>query len=143
MAARWGLLFRCVQLDMATSDPKLLALLEAGDKPSFVVVDADAKVIARIPPVTASAKLQKALEEVVARLPDVTARVKAALDRQAKAMAEAKALLKADKLAEALVRIDLVRFSDVRVGPWFDKAQQDGLDLEARLARDAAKRAGK
>lgn len=139
MTARWGMLFRGVQLDMAKSDPKLLALLEAGDKPSFVIVDADAKVVARIPPVATSAKLQKALEEAAGRLPDVTARVKEALEQQAKAMAEAKTLLKADKLTEALAKIDEVRFSQVRVGPFFDKAQQDGLDLQARISRDATK----
>ena len=139
MTARWGLLFRGVQLDLATSDPKFLALLEAGDKPSFVIVDADAKVIAHIPAVTTSQKLQKALEEAVAGLPDVTARVKEALEKQAKAMAAAKALIKADKLAQALVQLDLVRYSDVRVGPYFDKAQQDGLDVQARIDREAGK----
>ena len=142
MTARWGLLFRGVQLDMAKSDPKFLALLEVGDKPSFVIVDVDAKVIAHIPPLISSAKLQKALEDAAGKIPDVAARVKDALAAQAKAMAEAKALLKADKLDEALLKINEVRFSDVRVGPLFDKAQQDGLDIQARITREAEK-AGK
>src|SRR5687767_3801783 len=38
-ASRWGMLFRCVQVDMGASDLKLVKLLGAEGKPSIVVLD--------------------------------------------------------------------------------------------------------
>ena len=140
-AARWGLLYRCVQIDMSDSDKRLLEILEAGDRPSFVIVDADAKVIAHIPPLESSARLAKALEEASAKIPEVAKLLKDTLARQAKAMADAKVLAKADKYVEALAKVDEVRYSEVRVGPLFDKAQQDGFDLADRIDRQHAKQA--
>src|SRR5207247_7038612 len=67
--ARWGQLFRCVQVDMSCSDPNLVALLEAGDQPSLVVVDADAKVIARVAAAATPVKMAKALEDAHAKIP--------------------------------------------------------------------------
>lgn len=142
-AARWGMLFRCVQIDMATSDKRLLEVLEAGDKPSFVIVDKDAKVIAHIPALPSSQKFASALEQAVAKIPDVAKLVKDAIDAQAKAMAEVKVLVKADKYEDALSKLNEVRYSTVRVGPLFDKAQLDGEDVAARLERQRTKNATK
>jgi hypothetical protein len=142
-AARWGRLFRGVQLDLATSDRKFLDLLEAGTSPSFSVFDADAKLVAKLGAPNTAAKLQKALEGVVAtKLPEVARRVRLALEAQDVAMDAAKALMKQDRWKDALVQLDTVRFADVRVGPHFDKAQFDGITVEERIAREAAK-AGK
>ena len=141
VAARWGMLFRCVQIDMATSDKRLMELLEAGDHPSFVVVDKDAKVISRIAALPSSAKFAKALEESALKIDEVAKLVKEAIEKQAKAMAEAKVLVKADKLQEALDKVNEVRNSRVRVGPLFDKAQQDGEDINGRIDRARTKNA--
>lgn len=140
-AARWGMLFRCVQIDMSESDKRLLEILEVGNGPSFVVVDGDAKVIAHIPPLESSQRFAKALEDAAMKIPTVAKAVKDAVEKQAKAMAEAKTLAKADKFVEALAKVDEVRNSSVRVGPLFDKAQQDGQDLNDRIDRQRAKRA--
>jgi predicted RNase H-like HicB family nuclease len=141
MAARWGMLFRCVQIDMATSDKRLLEILEAGDHPSFVVVDKDAKVIAHIPALPSATKFAKALEDAALKIDDVAKLVKESIAEQAKAMADAKLLLKADKLQEALDKVNVVRYAKVRVGPLFDKAQQDGEDINGRIDRARMKNA--
>jgi hypothetical protein len=138
-AARWGKLFRCVQVDMASSDPRLVALLGAGSKPSFVVVNAQAEVVARIPPLTSSDKVAKALETALQKFPEDAKRLKDALAEQDVLMEKAKAAVKADKFDEAKAHYDKVRFSNVRVGPQFDRAQVDGYDLDMRIERQRAK----
>jgi hypothetical protein len=138
--ARWGTLFRCVQVDMAASDERLVKLLEAGSKPSFVAVDKDAKVLARIPALGSCTKMQKALKDAIQKFPDEWKRVQAEVARQETWMAEAKALLKQDKDAEALALIDKVRYSRIRIGPLFDKAQNDGMEVGQRVERESAKK---
>jgi hypothetical protein len=135
--ARWGLLFRCVQVDMSCSDPKLTALLGAGDKPSLVVVTNDAQVVSRIPAVGSSPKLQKALEAALQKTPEAWKRLQTSLAEQDKSFDKARALFKADKYAEAKPLIDAIRFGDVRVGPRFDDAQTLGVDLDQRMEREA------
>ena len=137
--ARWGTLFRCVQVDMSASDERLMTILEAGAKPSFVAVDKDAKVVARIPALGSTSKMEKALKEAFQKFPDAWKKVQEEIDRQAKWMDEAKALCKADKDVEALKLIDKVRFSRIRVGPLFDKAQADGQELGQQIDRDKTK----
>lgn len=137
--ARWGLLFRCVQVDMAASDPKLTALLGAGKQPSFVVVDKDASVVARIAAVPSSSKMEKALESALQKLPDAWKRLQGALAEQEKALALAKAKVKADKAAEAKPLLDPIRYSEIRVGPHFDAAMALAREVEARMDRDQLK----
>ena len=139
--ARWGLLFRCVQVDMSSSDPRLVKLLEAGDKPSFVVVDKDAKVVARFPGLTSSDKIAKALEAALAKFPDDAKKLKDALAEQDTLLEKAHAAFKADKYEEAKGFYDKIRVSNVRVGPQFDKALIDGTDIDQRIEREKAKSA--
>ncbi|MHC5009734.1 MAG: hypothetical protein ACYTG6_02160 [Planctomycetota bacterium] len=134
--ARWGLLFRCVQVDMADSDERLVSILEAGRRPSFVVVNERAEVIVRIPPVTSSRKFQRALEKALRAFPDAWERLQKALEQQADDMAEARRLLRRDEKEAALELIDRVRFSDVRVGPLFEKARVEGMKLAQEIERE-------
>lgn len=134
--ARWGRLFRCVQVDMSSSDPRMLALLGAGEKPVFAVYGAEAtKPLLSIPAQPSPAKMAKALEDALGRIPSAKQALDAALAAHAKSMAEAKALAKQDRLEEALAAYDRVRRSDVRVTPLFDKAAIEAAALEERIAR--------
>jgi hypothetical protein len=141
--ARWALLFRCVQVDMAKSDASLVKLLEAGDQPQFFVIptsaDEDAHVIARIAAPPTSMKMAQALEDAIGRVPDAAKRLKSDLAEQDRLLAEGKAALKAGKPKDALAAYDRVRMSTVRVGPQFERAIDWGYDVEQRIARDGAK----
>ncbi len=135
--ARWGRLFRCVQVDMSSSDPRMLAILGAGDKPVFAVYGAETtKPLLSIPAQPGPAKMAKALEDAIGRIPAAKQRLDETLAAHERSMAEAKALLKQDKLAEALAAYDRVRLSDVRVTPLFDKASLEAGALEQRIARE-------
>jgi len=132
--ARWGLLFRCVQIDMSQSDSTLLKSLEAGEQPSFAVMDDSATIVTRIAAPTSSGKMAQALEAAIAKVPAAARRLAADLAAQDAALAEGKAALKADRPKEALAAYDRVRMSTVRVGPQFDRAVQWGHEVEQRLA---------
>lgn len=135
--ARWGLLFRCVQVDPTTSDARLLAAIGADGKPGFVVLDAaTAKPTIRFGDVSTPAKFVKACQDAIAKLPAAKAALDAALAEQAKALAAARADAKADRYADALARYDGIVEGKVRVGPSFDAAF-----LEQQSVREKAERA--
>lgn len=133
--ARWGMLFRCVQVDMTASDTRLVALLGAGSKPSFAVVDGAAEVVARIPAVGSAVKMQKALEAALEKFPEQAKKAKDALAEQDKTLAQARAAAKADRLEESKGLYDSLRAATVRVGPQYDRALIEGSEVEARIAR--------
>lgn len=134
--ARWGRLFRCVQVDMSSSDPRMLAVLGAGEKPVFAVYGAETtKPLLSIGAQATPGKMAKALEDAIGKVPSAKKSLDEALALQEKALAEAKALLKQDKLAEALAAYDRIRLSEVRVSPSFDKAAIEAGALEQRIAR--------
>jgi hypothetical protein len=136
-SARWGLLFRCVQVDPTTSDARLLAAIGADDKPGFVVLDAaTAKPAIRFGDVGTPAKFVKACQDAVAKLPTTKAALDAALAAQAKTLGEARAAMKADRYADAIARYAGILYGKVRVGPAFDAAY-----LEHQTALDKAERA--
>lgn len=141
-SARWGRLFRCVQVDMAASDERLVKILGDVDKPQFMVLSKDGKVVANIPAVNTSLKFQKALEAAHAKFPEESKRVQKEIAEQAKTLVKARTAAKADKLEDALLYYDEIRSSDVRIGPEFDRAAQEATDLQARLQRQQAKEAG-
>ena len=134
--ARWGLLFRCVQVDMSSSDPKYVALIGAKDKPEFAVfVKGAAEPVARIPALQHASKLSKALKDALAKAPDAQKELDRALAEQDKALLEAKAAMKADKLDDAKAAYDRIRISKVRVGPQFNRALVEGTDVDQRIER--------
>lgn len=135
--ARWGRLFRCVQVDMSSSDPRMLAILGAGDKPVFAVYGAETtKPLLTIAAQPSPARMAKAFEDAIARIPSAKKALDEALAAHERSMADAKALLKQDRLAEALAAYDRVRMSEVRVTPLFDKAAIDAGALEQKIARE-------
>ena len=138
-AARWGMLFRCVQVDMATSDAKLTTLLGADGKPSLVVLDEQTQVVARLTDVGTPAKMQKALKEALQKFPERWKQVQKEMTSQAKTLADAKRVAKGEHPEDALGLLNLVRTSNVRVGDAFDEAVRMGYDLEERVAREKAK----
>jgi len=81
--------------------------------------------------------MAKAFEDAIGRIPAAKQRLDEALAAHEKSMAEAKALLKQDKLTEALAAYDRVRLSEVRVTPLFDKAAIEAGALEQKIAREA------
>lgn len=137
-AARWGRLFRCVQIDMAASDARLLTLLGADGKPGMVALDADAQVVARIPVLASSTRLVKALKDTIQKFPERWKRVQADVADQEKRLESAKRLAKADRLAEAVSEVESICRSPVRVGEAFDEASTLLIDLQGRLERERA-----
>ncbi len=136
-AARWSLLFRCVQIDMGTSKEEFTELLGAKDKPSFAMMDAEANIVFEFPAHKSARKVSQSLEQGLKKFPAYYKKVKADLKQQTKWMAEAKKLQKAKKHKEALTLIDKVRFSNLRVGDEFDKAQDVGRTLAAKISRQS------
>jgi len=132
VTARWGTLFRCVQVDMGASDARLIELLGQVDRPSILVLDAEAKVVAKIQGVTSAAKMQKALKEAYLRFPEDWKRVQKEIADQRELLEEAKALAKDDDYLGALTLVDKIRTSRVRVGEPFEESLFVGHDYEQR-----------
>lgn len=131
--ARWGKLFRCVQVDMGQSEEKFSALAGAGSEPSFVVMDSAGKIVARIEAEKSSVKLRKALEAAIDRVPAYRKEIQRRLKEQEAQLDEARRLEKADDLEEALKLVDQVRFSDLRIGKHYDRAMAYGQTLAQKL----------
>ncbi len=141
LSARWSKLFRCIQVDMGETVGKFAALAGARKGPSLVALDADLKVVADIPAskIKSGTKLRKALEAAFAKFPAYRKKIKARIAQQAKWLKEARKLEKAGKEDEAMELVDKIRFSDVRIGPEWDKAYAYGMKLALKIERDLTK----
>ncbi len=139
VTARWGTLFRCVQVDMAASDARLIELLGQVDRPSIFVLDAETKVVAKIQGLTSPTKMQKALREAYQRFPESWKRVQREIADQEKLLVEAKGLAKDDDYAGALTLVDKIRRSNVRVGEPYEESLFLGYDLQQRKDQAEAK----
>jgi hypothetical protein len=142
-SARWGRLFRCVQVDMGASDARLVQLLGADGKPGMVVLDDQTQVVARIPALVSAAKMHKALKDAIQKFPERWKSIQKDVADHAKTLAEAKKAFKADDYADALALVDKIRQSDVRIGEAYEEALFFGYDVEQRLAREKEKEAEK
>ena len=143
MSARWGRLFRCVQVDMAASDARLLELLGADGKPSIVVLDEKTEVVVRIPPLVSAAKMHKALKDAIQKFPERWKSIQKDVADQAKTLAEAKKAFKADDYEDALALLDKIRMSDIRIGEAYEESLLLGYETEQRIARAKEKEAEK
>lgn len=139
ITARWGKLFRCIQVDMGNSEMDLAKQIGATNKPSFAALDADLKVVTKIAGLKSSTKLCKAIKAAFEKFPDAKKRLKERLKQHKKWLAEAKKLEKAKEYQEAVDLVDKVRFGDVRVGPDYDKALSWGQALSLKAERAAEK----
>lgn len=137
-AARWGRLFRCVQVDMAASDARLVELLGGEGKPGLVVLDAQTQVVARVAATSSSAKLEKGLKDAIQKFPERWKRIQADVADQAKRLEAAKRMAKDDRLAEALSELQRINMSNVRIGEAYDEAATLLPALTERLAREQA-----
>lgn len=135
VAARWGLLFRLVQIDMGESDAEMAKELGCKGKPGFAALDDSMEVKATFRGVKSSAKVRKALEAALKKFPAYWKSVKKRITEQGKNLEEAKRLEKRDEFVKALKLVDEVRFSKLRVGPHFDKAQSYGQMLAQKAER--------
>ncbi|MDJ0974373.1 MAG: hypothetical protein QNJ98_07945 [Planctomycetota bacterium] len=138
MAARWGKLFRCVQIDMSRTESDLAERIGCKGKPGFAALDRDLKVRAAFVGPKSSSKLTKAIEKAFGKFKDQKKELKRELGEQAKLIKEARALEKAKRYDEAVTTIDKVRFGDVRVGPHWEKSVKYGqlLAQKAERAKD-------
>lgn len=132
-SARWGRLFRCVQVDMSATEAKYAEMVGAGKGPSIVALDGDLEVLARIPAVKSSTKLSKALEKAFGKFPAYRKKIGRLLAQQAKWLDRARKLEKQGELEEALELVDKIRFGSLRVGPEYDKAYAYGLRLAQKV----------
>ena len=135
--ARWGTLFRCVQLDMGLTEPAFAERIGVEKGPSFVVLDRELKIRARIPASKSPVKLRKALEAALKKFPVYRKVLDLELAKQEKSLAQAKKLEKAGKYDEALELVDEIRFGDLRIGDEFDKARSYGFLLAQKAERHA------
>jgi hypothetical protein len=142
-SARWGRLFRCVQVDMGASDARLVQLLGADGKPGIVVLDEQTQVVARIPPLGSATKMHKALKDAILKFPERWKTIQKDVADQAKTLAQAKKAFKADDYADAVALLNSIRTSDVRIGEAYEEALFLGYDAEERLARQREKEAEK
>jgi hypothetical protein len=137
--ARWGMLFRCVQVDMAASDVRLVQLLGAEGKPGVVVLDEQTQVVAHIPPQTNPKRLQKALKDAIQKFPEQWKSIQKEVADQTKLLADAKKAAKVDDLTGALALVNRIRVSNVRIGEAFEESLHLGVELEQKIARAEAK----
>lgn len=134
-AARWSLMFRCVQIDMGTTVTKYADLVGHKGAPAFVALDPDLKVRAEIPVTKSGAKLKKALEAAFKKFPAATKKLKKQIAHHKKLLAKAKALEKKDEYDDAVDAVDEIRFGKVRVSPYFEKAVTYGQMLAQKAER--------
>ena len=131
--ARWGLLFRCVQVDVATSDKKLTSKIGMGEKPGFAILDHELAVITRIKATKSPTKIRKALEKALRKFPAYRKKIKAELKQHKAWLVDAKQLEKAGELQNALDLVNEIRCGDLRIGKDFDKACTYGALLEKKI----------
>jgi len=139
-AARWSKMFRCVQLDMGATEKKYAEMIGSRGEPRFVALDQDMKVKAEIPLAKSGSKVKKALEAAFKKLPAATKKLKKDIANHKKWMAEAKRLEKKKEFEEAVEVIDQIRFGNVRVSPYFEKAVMYGQVLAQKAERAAAEK---
>ncbi|MCG3135421.1 MAG: hypothetical protein HMLKMBBP_03072 [Planctomycetes bacterium] len=128
-SVRWELLFKCVFIHADKSDEKLMKRLGLGDGTSFAVLEPAAlSVAAKSEEFPSEAKFTSfAKKTLSAKFPDFWEDVTKTLAEQEKAMAEAKALEKKDKLEDARDLYKSVYLSDVRIGSFW-QASYEGFD---------------
>lgn len=130
--ARWAQLYHCVEVDMASSQAKLLERFGAGDKPSFAIITRDLEVVAQSA-VTTKKGFISLLEKSLPKFEDFWKVVNERLEEQKTALETAKKLVAANDLKAALDQYHVIRTSDLRIGKWWDGAVEEAQKLEKKL----------
>ena len=131
--ARWSNLYHCVEVDMSSSETKLLERFGASEGPSFAIVNRDLEVIATSKP-CGKKQFVSLLKSTLPKFKEYWKEVQTRLAEQKQAVKEAKALEKKKELERALTRYQEVRGSDLRIGKWYDDAVKDAQRLERKIA---------
>ncbi len=136
IVARWARLYRLVRVEIDKSDPALLRHFGDATGPRMVVVDAGLHVVESAPPMRRSRDIAKFLESSVKKhFKPYWGRVEERLERQEKALQEARDLAKKKDLKGALDRALVVSRSSLRIGDHYDDAVRLTNDLRRKLGR--------
>jgi hypothetical protein len=134
---RWAVLFRLFEVDADPSDRKVAEKFGLGKGASFALLDAALNVVARSEDLpNARAATEWFRKTLPAKFPDTWKSIEAEIAEQERLAAEARKLVKKDKLAEAIALLDPVRRSDVRIADSWEPTYRELRMLEEKLARE-------
>jgi len=139
-AARWSLMFRCVQVDMGATLAEYANRIGHKGEPVFVALDDDLAVRAEIPVTKSGAKLKKALESAFQAFPVAVRQLEKDIAEHKRLLAKAKALEKKDEYEDAVKAVDQIRFGKVRVSPYFEKSVTYGQLLAEKAEREGLRK---
>jgi hypothetical protein len=132
--ARWGLRFRCVQVDMSQADVDMARELGAGSRPSLVIVDDDPEVAVDLGTPKTARRLAKGLERALKKFPDRWTELKKDLKDADRRFEKASDLADDDEtLKDALALLRSILASDARVSGTYDRALSLRYTLQTRL----------
>jgi hypothetical protein len=132
--ARWLMLFHCVEVDMGKSDAKAAERLGFKEGVVFSIIDSDLNVLASSKTIPESETVASFLKTTMKSesCKKWWTNVQTRIDEQKQALENARALVKQDKLKEALEGYRQVLNSQVRVGEFFDEAAKEFTKLERK-----------
>lgn len=132
--ARWSQLYRFVEVDVPGSDADLLERFQAGDGPSFTVINQDLEVVARSDTLSNSKAVVSFLKTTVKKgVPEYWKTVQERLDAQKKALDAARAMDKKKDYLDALDKVREVTSSSLRVGEHYDEALELGQKIRKKI----------
>ena len=135
--ARWALLFRSYEVDMAKSDRKAAERLGAAAGTSYSVVDGKLAVIAKTGPMASSKATAQFLESALRDgAPALWADVQKRLEEQKAILDEARKLAAKKEWKAAQEKYDLVVRSDLRIGDWWDDAAKEADRVAQKAAQE-------
>lgn len=140
---RWGPLVRCVEVNMDASDRATAESLGIGAGPSYALVAHDLSVIAKSEDFTngkAAATFIRSTLSTAKGFTDYWKALQTRTEEQKTLLAQARDLVKQKKPEEALATYDQIRFSELRIGEFFDEACAEAAKIEAQLAEKAEKK---
>lgn len=134
--SRWGILFRCYEVDMSASDRAFAEKVGAGTGTSFALVNGKGEPFAR----SGTFANVKALRDWLQKsLKDGTPLYWDALQKQVAEqktlLEEARALAKKQDWKAAKTRYDEIRGSTLRIGEHWDAALDEAAKVEAKAKR--------
>ncbi len=136
--ARWAGLFHCAEIDVEDSDAKLLKDLGLGEKPSFAIVTNELKLVTTATELNTSRKVVGFMKDALAAEPlqAYWKTVEEELQHQQDSLKKARKLLKKKELLDAHDLFESVRFSEVRIGKFWEDAVTDYEDVAKKIKQE-------
>ena len=135
--ARWSRLYTCLVVDVGSSESTLLKRFQAGDGPSFAVVNTKLEVVATSGALRNSKSVASFFEKTTEKhFPEYWEDVREQLDEQKSMFKEVRSLAKKGEHRDALDRLVVITQSNLRIGKHYD----DALELEKKLRAELDKR---